>query len=42
MDFNKIQKNNYKNQEFVKNIKQSNLKGREEAKMRATMSIFIL
>lgn len=37
MDFNKIQKNNYKNQEFVKNIKQSNLKGREEAKMRATM-----
>ena len=37
MDFNKIQKNNYKNQEFVKNIKQSNHKGREEAKMRATM-----
>ena len=37
MDFNKIQKNNYKNQDFVKNIKQSNLKGREEAKMRATM-----
>ena len=37
MDFNKIQKNNNKNQEFVKNIKQSNLKGREEAKMRATM-----
>jgi len=37
MDFNLIEKNVIKNQEFAKNLRQSNLKGPEAAKMRATM-----
>ena len=37
MDFNLIEKNIIKNQEFAKNLRQSNLKGPEGAKMRATM-----
>ena len=37
MDFNLIEKNVIKNQEFAKNLRQSNLKGPESAKMRATM-----
>jgi hypothetical protein len=37
MDFNLIEKNVIKNQEFAKNLRQSNLKGPEGAKMRATM-----
>ena len=37
MDFNLIEKNIIKNQEFAKNLRQSNLKGPESAKMRATM-----
>ena len=37
MDFNLIEKNIIKNQEFAKNLRQSNLKGPEAAKMRATM-----
>ena len=37
MDLNLIEKNIIKNQEFAKNLRQSNLKGPESAKMRATM-----
>ena len=37
MDFHLIEKNTIKNQEFAKNLRQSNLKGPESAKMRATM-----
>lgn len=38
MDFHLIQKNSLKNQEFVRNLRQSNLKRQEEAKkMRDTM-----
>ena len=37
MDFNLIEKNVIKNQEFAKNLRQSNLKGPAAAKMRATM-----
>ena len=37
MDFNLIQKNNFSNQEFVKNMRQSNIKMAQESKLRATM-----
>ena len=37
MDFNLIQKNNSSNQEFVKNMRQSNIKIADESKLRATM-----
>ena len=37
MDFRLIQKNNLANQEFAKNLRQSNIKGPQDAKMRATM-----
>ena len=37
MDFRKIQKNSLANQEFAKNLRQSNIKGPQDAKMRATM-----
>ena len=37
MDFNLIEKNNFSNQEFVKNMRQSNIKIAQESKLRATM-----
>jgi hypothetical protein len=37
MDFNLIEKNNFANQEFVKNMRQSNIKYAQDSKMRATM-----
>ena len=37
MDFRKIQKNSLANQEFAKHLRQSNIKGPQDAKMRATM-----
>ena len=37
MDFNLIEKNNFANQEFVKNMRQSNIKMAQESKLRATM-----
>ena len=37
MDFNLIQKNNSSSQEFVKNMRQSNIKMAQESKLRATM-----
>ena len=37
MDFNLIEKNNFANQEFVKNMRQSNIKGPQDPKLRATM-----
>ena len=37
MDFNLIQKNNSSSQEFVKNMRQSNIKIAQESKLRATM-----
>ena len=37
MDFNLIEKNNFANQEFVKNMRQSNIKYSQDSKMRATM-----
>ena len=37
MDFRLIQKNNLSNQEFAKNFRKSNIKGPQDAKMRATM-----
>ena len=37
MDFNLIEKNNLSNQDFAKNLRQSNLKNPQDSKMRATM-----
>ena len=37
MDFNLIEKNNFANQEFTKNLRQSNIKIAQESKLRATM-----
>lgn len=37
IDFNQIQKNSLKNQEFSKNIRQNASKGQHDAKMRSTM-----
>ena len=37
MDFRLIQKNNLANQEFAKNLRQSNIKGPQDPRMRATM-----
>ncbi len=37
MDFNLIEKNNFANQEFVKNMRQSNIKASQDPKLRATM-----
>ena len=37
MDFNLIEKNNFANQEFVKNMRQSNIKYAQDSKMRETM-----
>ena len=39
MDFRLIQKNNIANQEFAKHLRQSNIKGPQDAKMRATMRV---
>ena len=39
MDFRKIQKNSLANQEFAKHLRQSNIKGPQDAKMRATMRV---
>ena len=37
MDFNLIEKNNFANQEFVKNMRQSNIKGPQDPKIRSNM-----
>ena len=37
MDFHLIEKNSLKNQEYAKYLRQSNIKGPQESKMRATM-----
>ena len=37
MDFNLIQKNNFANQEFAKNLRQSNIKMSQDSKLRGTM-----
>ena len=37
MDFNLIEKNNFANQEFAKNMRQSNIKLAQESKLNATM-----
>ena len=39
MDFNLIEKNNFANQEFTKNLRQSNQKTNQESKLRQTMRI---
>ena len=39
MDFNLIEKNNFANQEFTKNLRQSNMKTNQESKLRQTMRI---
>ena len=39
MDFPKNQKNSLANQEFAKHLRQSNIKGPQDAKMRATMRV---
>ena len=39
MDFNLIEKNNFANQEFSKNLRQSNMKTNQESKLRQTMRI---
>ena len=37
MDFNLIEKNNFSNQDFAKNMRQSNMKNPQDSKLRATM-----
>ena len=37
MDFNLIEKNNFSNQDFAKNMRQSNMKTPQDSKLRATM-----
>ena len=37
MDFNLIEKNNFSNQDFAKNMRQSNMKNPQDTKLRATM-----
>ena len=37
MDFNLIEKNNFANQEFTKNLRQSNMKSGQDSKLRQTM-----
>ena len=39
MDFNLIEKNNFANQEFTKNLRQSNQKANQESKLRQTMRV---
>ena len=39
VDFNLIEKNNFLNQEFTKNLRQSNMKTNQESKLRQTMRV---